>query len=113
MKPGNYVDPAYDLPKSWRDDYRYDEAGHLLGWTRSRGEKKEEFSAQGLVSEKTDELGRCRVGRTVRYVAQQPKPNKPPILVQELGDARITIAYGGGDDFSGRIEKAEKIQPAE
>lgn len=110
---GNYVDPAYDLPKSWRDDYRYDAAGHLLGWTRVRGENREQFSAQGLLSEKTDELGRCVVGRTVRYVAQQPKPNKPPILKQELGDARITVVYGGADDFSGRIEKAEKIQSAE
>jgi hypothetical protein len=26
---GNYVDPAFDIPKSWKDEYHYDDKGML------------------------------------------------------------------------------------
>lgn len=42
-----YTDPMVCLPKSWRDDYHWDEAGHLLGWTRTRGKVREEFDSEG------------------------------------------------------------------
>ena len=47
----NYVDPLIDVPKRWRDSYRYDAAGKCLGWTRHRtGEpqsSQDEFTAIG------------------------------------------------------------------
>ena len=30
----NYVDPALEPKKDWRDEYQYDAAGQLTGWTR-------------------------------------------------------------------------------
>lgn len=80
--PGNYVDPVLDLPKSWRDEYHYDEQDRLLGWTRIRGEKKEEFTADGDLIVRRDDAGQPVEVRKVRYVAQ-PRPNRPPMLVQE------------------------------
>lgn len=78
---GNYADPAFDTPKSWRDDYRYDDAGKLLGWTRTRGEKSEEFTADGKLILEKDDQGNPRKTVTVRYVAKQ-RPNNSPVLEQ-------------------------------
>jgi tetratricopeptide (TPR) repeat protein len=78
---GNYVDPSFDIPKSWKDEYRYDDAGKLLGWTRTRGDKSEEFAADGkLILEKDDE-GNALKTQVVRYVPK-PRPNNTPTLEQ-------------------------------
>ncbi len=77
---GNYVDPTFDTPKSWKDEYRY-EAEKLIGWTRTRGEKSEEFTAEGkLIVEKGDN-GNPLKTQEVRYVPQ-PRPNNAPTLEQ-------------------------------
>jgi len=52
----NYVDPMISLPRGWRDDYHYDEQGKLKGWTRSIGDRKDEFNADGTIG-----------GKPVRY----------------------------------------------
>jgi hypothetical protein len=78
---GNYVDPAFDIPKSWRDDYRYDDAGKLLGWTRTRGEKTEEFTADGKLVVTKDTAGKPLIAQAVRYVAK-PRANNSPVLDQ-------------------------------
>jgi hypothetical protein len=80
---GNYVDPAFDLPKSWKDEYRYDD-GKLAGWTRTRGDKSEEFTADGrLILEKDGD--RVSKSQAVRYVAK-PRPNNTPVLEQVAVD---------------------------
>lgn len=83
---GNYVDPAFDVPKSWRDDYHYDETGNLLGWTRTRGEKTEEFTSDGKLIVMKDADGQPLVTRAVRYVAKH-RPNNTPVLEQVVVDA--------------------------
>jgi hypothetical protein len=45
----NYVDPFLDFRKDWRDEYHYADDGTLLGWTRIRGPRREEFTAAGLL----------------------------------------------------------------
>lgn len=77
----NYVDPAIDFRKDWRDDYHYDPAGKLLGWTRRRGQAVQEFTADGRLVTKA-EPGQPVETRAVRYVPQI-RPNEAPILVQE------------------------------
>lgn len=78
---GNYVDPSFDIPKSWKDEYRYDDAGKLLGWTRTRGDQSEEFTADGkLILEKDDE-GNSLKTQDVRYIPK-PRPNNTPTLEQ-------------------------------
>lgn len=78
---GNYVDPTFDIPKSWKDEYHYDDSGKLLGWTRSRGEKKEDFDAEGKLIVEKDDKGNPLKTQAVRYVAKQ-RPNNTPVLEQ-------------------------------
>lgn len=77
----NYVDPLIDLPKNWRDDYRYDEAGMLTGWTRTRGEAKEHFLSSGAVVIDRGNLAILETKKP-RYVPKG-SPNSTPELVQE------------------------------
>ncbi len=74
---GNYVDPFLDSPRNWRDDYRYDKKGKLLGWTRSReDEEKQDFSPEGhLVLEKTESGTPIRTV-PVRYVPKKVGEDK-------------------------------------
>jgi hypothetical protein len=82
---GNYADPLLDSPRDWRDDYRYSETGELLGWTRSRGEKKEEFSAKGELVTKKDAAGKPIETRRVVYVISPSKEVKgEQVLEQQL-----------------------------
>ncbi len=41
---GDYTDPLIVARPDWRDEYRYDAKGRLEGWTRTRGETREEFT---------------------------------------------------------------------
>lgn len=91
---GNYVDPAFDIPKSWRDDYRYDDAGKLLGWTRTRGEKTEDFTAEGKLVVTKDTDGKPLISQAVRYVAK-PRPNNTPVLDQVVIEGTDEVDRGG------------------
>lgn len=83
----NYVDPLVDLKKDWRDEYRYADdgdmpsGGKLLGWTRIRGERREEFTAEGRVVTAVDDAGKPTATAAVRYVAV-PVANSAPVLEQ-------------------------------
>lgn len=102
---GHYVDPVIDLPKSWRDDYRYADEGALLGWTRTRGEAVQDFSADGTLILERDPLGRPLVGRSVRYIAQGRPGRQPPMLVQEPGPERVRFRYRDEADTAGMSER--------
>ena len=78
----NYVDPFLENPRNWRDDYRYDEKGKLLGWARSRKEdEKQQFSAEGhLVLESAKDGTPVRTV-PVRYVPK--KINDDKVVVEQ------------------------------
>ncbi len=67
---GNYVDPALDTPKDWRDEYRYGDDGALLGWTRIRGEQRQQFTPEGRLILQQDASGKPLKTAAVRYVAE-------------------------------------------
>ena len=77
---GDYVDPAVALPKSWRDEYHYGKDGKLTGWTRQRGDTKEEFNAEGKRIVRRDENGRPAETRAVSYMVRPRKPNQAPMI---------------------------------
>jgi YD repeat-containing protein len=81
-EPGNYTDPLMALPKSWTDEYHYDDQGRLTGWTRRRGESAEQFTPDGQLITKQDEQGRPAETVVVRYVARPRGPHEAPIIVQ-------------------------------
>lgn len=76
---GNYEDPLVAVTKPWKDEYHYDDAGQLTGWTRTPHKgKQQEFTAAGL-----EIIGKTPDGelqtQNVRYAAMQLKSG--PALV--------------------------------
>ena len=77
----NYVDPMLDLHKDWRDEYHYADDGNLLGWTRIRGERREEFTAAGRLVLQDGKDGKPSKTAAVRYRGK-PGPNGVQVLDQ-------------------------------
>jgi len=77
----NYVDPLLDFVKDWRDEYRYAADGTLQGWTRIRGEQREEFTPDGRLVVEKDDQARPMKTALVRYEAK-PGPGGMPVLHQ-------------------------------
>ncbi|MBU4201408.1 MAG: hypothetical protein KKG09_04520 [Verrucomicrobia bacterium] len=105
---GSYADPAIDMPKDWRDDYRYDGQGRLTGWMRTRGKNVEEFTVDGLLVVEKDARGRALKARNVRYAVSQTDPQSPGVLMQENGSEIMTYMYTSNDDRIGRIVSRSK-----
>jgi hypothetical protein len=83
---GKYVDPLLDLPKDWRDEYQYADDGSLSGWTRIRGEDRQEFTAEGeLILEKDDD-GKPAKTTPVRYIAKRRGKGGTATLEQVTGE---------------------------
>ena len=106
----NYVDPAIDLPKRWRDEYHEDARGQMIGWTRWRGERREEFTADGALVLATDKLGRPVRARAVDYVAV-PRDKFTAVLEQEPGAEIREYEYASARERVGRI-RARATAPA-
>ena len=65
-----YVDPFIDIPKSWRDDYRYGPDKILLGWTRTAPDQDPQaFSADGRLIFRKDEQQKAVEFRDIQYEA--------------------------------------------
>lgn len=71
----NFVDQRLSAPKKmWRDLYRYDAAGKLLGWTRYHAaEPKQEFTSEGHLIVEQDAQGRWLKAHPVRYIQDPVK----------------------------------------
>ncbi len=78
----NYVDPAIDARKDWRDEFHYDDKGKLLDWTRRRGEQRQEFTAEGRLITRRGSDSAPQETRKVTYRIQA-KPNTAPVLEQQ------------------------------
>ena len=107
----NYVDPLLDFRKDWRDEYHYAGDGKLLGWTRIRGDRREEFTADGRLILANDPQGRPAATCKVRYLAEPAPGGGAAIkeahegdssigaaLLQPLDDAGVGLE-SGGDGF--------------
>jgi hypothetical protein len=78
----HYADPAIVGRKAWRDEYHYAD-GKLTGWTRIRGERKEDFTAEGRRIVARDASGQPTNARAVRYVLKSLRPSEAPVVEQE------------------------------
>jgi hypothetical protein len=108
----NFVDQRLAVRKRWRDVYRYDASGALLGWVRYDGAKTSEFTPDGLLVLEKDARGRPIKARTVRYEVPRPynvfaNDRKP--LAQALGDEVVTYEYDGD---KGRVKSRDQAPPA-
>jgi YD repeat-containing protein len=109
----NLVDFRLTAPKAWRDVYRYDAKGRLLGWTRYDGAKATDFNPAGCVVLAVDGKGRCARARTVTYEQAPMPPDRPGpntnLLRHVLGDSILTYAYDDDDDVKGHVEGREPV----
>jgi len=111
----NYVDWSLSAPKSWRDVYRHNARGEVIGWTRIDGGKRTEFNAGGLIVLAGDASGRCTRGRTVTYQLAPPRRDAKGRVVRSArrllrfapGDRIVHYQYAGKDDWTGRVSKQE------
>jgi YD repeat-containing protein len=78
-----YVDPTLDFKKDWRDDYHYDAQGRPTGWTRTRGEAKSYFTADGLRILERDPQGQPTKTQPVRYTAQPGRDGVGKLVEQD------------------------------
>ncbi len=104
---GNYADPAVHTPRDWRDEYHYDDTGRSTGWTRIRGDTREEFTAGGDLVVERDPLGRPAKVRKVTYRAKTSKPGQLPTLEQIAAEEVLTVAYDGESDQTGSVVGTE------
>jgi hypothetical protein len=107
----NFVDQRLTVRKAWRDVYRHDRGGKLLGWTRHDGAKPTEFTSDGLIVLEKDAKGRPVKARSVRSRLDLPynlfaADRKP--LRQVLGDEVVTCEYDGD---TVRVKSREKVPP--
>jgi hypothetical protein len=103
----HYTDPMLYASRNWRDEYHYDDAGEMTGWTRVRGEDRQAFTADGWRVLETDDEGRPVRAREVVYVAAA-KRNQAPRLQQRDDDNVRHYRYDGDSD-----EPRITVEPAE
>jgi hypothetical protein len=107
----NFIDARLTTAKSWRDVYRHDAKGNIIGWTRYDGQKVSQFDAAGCLILEKDAKGRAIKAQTVKYVIDDPKKAWISwVLKQTPGDQINYYEYDGDDDFLGKLKKQE---PAE
>ena len=91
------------MPKDWRDDYRYDAHGRIAGWTRTRGDKTESFTADGLLDLERDEKERALKAEAVRYAPKREDAQTPPVIEQISTGNIFVYEYASDEDMIGRI----------
>ncbi|QDU97026.1 tetratricopeptide repeat protein [Lignipirellula cremea] len=79
---GNYVDPVLDAHRNWRDEYQYSPAGELQGWTRIRGDQREQFTADGRLILTPADGDQPAQTTAVKYVEQ--RDNRQSQIVQQV-----------------------------
>ena len=77
-----YVDPIIDIPKRWRDEYRYSADMKQLGWVRTMpGSEPQEFATDGRLVVKKDEAGEPIEFRRIKYEAELNEKQIPVLKV--------------------------------
>jgi hypothetical protein len=82
---GRYVDPLLALPRQWKDTFRYDSDGKLLGYVRTIGDQEvAAFTASGerIVERNAD--GSPKKTVRVRYLPRRMRNSAHPNLPPEL-----------------------------
>ncbi len=98
-----YADPVLTMHKGWKDLYEYDDAGHLTGWYRKRGENAERFTHAGHRVLETDSLNRPVKACEVQYLPRQGvTQGLPPSLSYVDTPHVFTYAYQNERDKVGK-----------
>ncbi|GMV83884.1 MAG: hypothetical protein AMXMBFR7_50680 [Planctomycetota bacterium] len=73
-----YVDPLLSIRKLWRDVYRHDPKGEVIGWTRyAAGAAPADFHADGWLIVERDAQGRPSRTQAVNYTQPSAEGKRP------------------------------------
>ncbi len=97
------ADPVLLPARDWRDTYRYAPDGTLLGWTRARGRREADYTADGHRVLSRDAAGRPLEAVAVEYRVTRTRRGRAQV-VEADGTRRYRYAYTGPDDLRGRAE---------
>ena len=102
-----YTDPLLSYPRNWKDEFKHNNKGRIIGWTRIRARKKEQFTAYGDLAVKFDDKGRATLARrityTPRYTGDMGKNRESlPSLAQVDDNIEVRYNYASDDDMIGR-----------
>ena len=100
-----YIDPIIFPLRDWSDRYRYDDAGRLIGWTRTRSDGSTDFTRHGARVIETDNRGRPVRAAAVRYTLE-PGPGNIARVVEAPTGHVLRYAYGSETDILGELEPA-------
>ncbi len=100
---GRYIDPQIFADRNWRDDYEYDAAGKLVGWTRTRGAKTERFTRDGARVIETDALDRPITAEKIVYKLEWSKSGLP-VVTEQATDAQAHYVYANDNDRIGQVK---------
>ncbi len=92
-----YADPLLWPGRDWADEFAYDEAGRLLGWSRSTGES---YTAAGLLVRARDAAGRPSLAEAVVYGVEASETGGPALVERTTG-RMFRYAYDGPQDRLG------------
>ena len=101
----NHVSAFLSTPRNWRDVYRYDSAGRLLGWARHTPSGRQEFTRDGAIVVRKDKLGRPVLARTVFYEVKRDGRGIPTSLTMHHGAGVLRYGYASETDRFGRVRK--------
>ena len=96
-----YRDPLIFPGRDWRDSYRYDDEGRLVGWTRHRaGAPEESFTRNGLLVLERDAQGRPTLAEEIAYPLQPDDKGRIEVIPTPTGRLYDYI-YGSDADRLG------------
>lgn len=101
-----YTDPALFPARLWRDRYRYDAAGHLLGWDRDGAGGPRSFTRHGLRVTETDGKGRPALAEAVDYPVR-PRRGRAPVVEEVPSGPRFAYDYADAADMLGTPRRVD------
>ncbi len=102
-----YTDPLLSYMREWKDVFRHDSQGRIIGWERIRSRRQaEQFTAYGDLAVAFDAQGRATQARRITYMRRyesDPESDQPspPSLAQVDDNIAVNYTYASDDDFIG------------
>lgn len=100
------TDPALNWPCDWRDEFRHDPQGRIIGWTRTQALQREQFTAYGDLAVEFDNRGRPTLAHRIAYIPRfvadlENDSESPPSLAQVDDKIEVHYSYASDDDLIG------------
>ncbi|MFA7171872.1 MAG: hypothetical protein WC340_00415 [Kiritimatiellia bacterium] len=104
------TDPALSYPCDWKDEFRHDPQGRIIGWTRTRALQKEQFTAHGDLAVEFDGKNRPTLAHRIAYIPRvvsniEHKSESPPSLAQVDDKIEVHYSYASDDDLIGTPDR--------